>query len=327
MRRIGGSAIAIALAAAAMVVSANAVFAQGYPSKPIRFISPQPPAGTFDYVTRAFGEQLQSLIGQPVIVENRAGAALVVGLDYIARQAPDGYNIVMSASTHAIMPNVMAKLPFDPVASFEPVSLVAISIFVLAVRSDAPIKNVQEFIAYAKAKPGEITFGSSGVGSPLHFAGELMKSMAGIDILHVPYKGANPVVQALLSGELYSTFGPLTPLLPHIRSGKVRVLAMVGSTRSQMFPDVPTISESGLKGFALDSWFGVFAPAGTPRTIINRLNTDFNRISRDPQFVKDKLLSVGIEGVGSTPEHLMDVLKSDIAKYAKIVKDAHIPPQ
>lgn len=325
MKQTGG--VAIALAAAALLLSANAIFAQSYPSKPIRFISPQPPAGTFDYVTRAFGEQLQLLVGQPVIVENRVGAALVVGLDYLARQPPDGYNIVMSASTHAIMPNVMAKLPFDPVTSFEPVSLVAISVFVLAVRSDSPIKNVQEFIAYAKAKPGEITFGSSGVGSPLHFAGELMKSMAGVDLLHVPYKGANPVVQALLSGELYSTFGPLTPLLPHMRSGKIRALAMVGSTRAQLLPDLPTVSESGLKGFALDSWFGVFAPAGTPRTIINRLNTDFNRIARDSQFVKDKLLSVGIEGAGSTPEHLMDVLKADIAKYARIVKDARIPPQ
>jgi len=327
MRRTGSNAVAIALAAAAMVVSTNAALAQSYPSKPIHFISPQPPAGTFDYVTRVFGERLQASLGQPVVVENRAGAALVVGLDYTARQPADGYTIVMSASTHAIMPNVMAKLPFDPVKSFDPVSLVAISVFVLAVRSDSPIKNVQEYIAYAKAKPGEITFGSSGVGSPLHFAGELMKSMAGIDILHVPYKGANPVVQALLSGELYSTFGPLTPLLPHIRSGKIRALGMVGSTRSQTLPDLPTISESALKGFALDSWFGVFSPAGTPRPIINRLNTELNRIARDPQFVKEKLLSAGIEGVGSTPEHLMDVLKADIEKYAKIVKDARIPPQ
>ena len=327
MGRMGGNAIATALTAAAMLVSAHAALGQGYPSKPIRFISPQPPAGTFDYVTRAFADQLQSFIGQPVIVENRAGAALVVGLDYTARQPPDGHTIVMSASTHAIMPNVMAKLPFDPVKSFEPVSLVAISIFVLAVRSDSPIKSVQEYITYAKAKPGEITFGSSGIGSPLHFAGELMKSMADVDLLHVPYKGAAPVVQAILSGELTWTFGPLTPLLPHIRSGKVRVLAMVGSARSQMLPEVPTISESGLKGFALDSWFGVFAPAGTPRAIINRLNTEFNRIARDPQFVKEKLLSSGIEGAGSTPEHLMDVLKADIAKYARIVKDARIPPQ
>ena len=327
MRRIGCNAIAIALTAAAMVVSAGAVFAQSYPSKPIRFISPQPPAGTFDYVTRAFAERLQSSIGQPVIVENRAGAALVVGLDHTARQAPDGHTIVMSASTHAIMPNVMAKLPFDPVKSFEPISLVAVSFFVLAVRSDSPIRNVQEYIAYAKAKPGAITFGSSGIGSPLHFAGELMKSMAGVDILHVPYKGASPVVQALLSGELYSTFGPLTPLLPHIRSGKLRMLGMVGSTRFRMLPDVPTISESGLKGFALDSWFGIFAPAGTPRPIVNRLNTELNRVARDPQFVTEKLLPAGIEGVGSTPEHLAGVLKADIAKYAKLVKDARIPPQ
>lgn len=316
-----------ASAAAALALSTGAAFPQAFPSRPIHFISPQPPAGTFDYTTRAFADRLQAAMGQPVVVENRAGAALVVGLDYTARQPPDGYTIVMSASTHAIMPNVMAKLPFDAVKSFDAISLVAISVFVLAVRADSPMRNVQEFIAYARAKPGEITYGSSGVGSPLHFAGELMKSMAGIDILHVPYKGANPVVQALLSGELSSTFGPLTPLLPHLRSGKVRAIGMVGSARSQTLPELPTISESGLKGFALDSWFGVFGPAGMPRPIVGRLNTELNRIARDPQFVKEKLLSVGIEGVGSTPEHLMDVLEADIAKYAKIVKDAHIPVQ
>ncbi|MCC6472644.1 MAG: tripartite tricarboxylate transporter substrate binding protein [Burkholderiales bacterium] len=327
MALIGARAFALVLAAGAMAAAADLGLAQPYPSRPIRFISPQPPAGTFDYVTRAFAERLSAGMGQPVIVENRAGAALVVGLDHTARQAPDGHTIVMSASTHAIMPNVMAKLPFDPVKSFDPVSLVAVSFFALAVRADAPMGNVQEYIAYAKANPGKVTFGSSGIGSPLHFAGELMKSMAGIDILHVPYKGANPVVQAMLSGELFSTFGPVTPMLPHIRSGKFRVLGMVGSTRTQILPDLPTISESGLKGFALDSWFGVFAPAGTPLPVVNRLNAEFNRIARDPQFVREKLLPAGIEGAGSTPEHLMDVLKADIAKYAKIVKEAKIPPQ
>jgi tripartite-type tricarboxylate transporter receptor subunit TctC len=318
------TAVVALLAAAVLPATA---WSQAYPVKPIKFISPQPPGGTFDYVIRVFAERLQVSLGQPVIVEHKTGAALLVGLDYTARQAPDGYTIIMSASTHAIMPNVVSKLPFDPVKSFEPVSLVAAAPFVLAVRADSAIKSLQDYITLAKSKPGAITFGSSGVGTPLHFAGELMKSMAAIDILHVPYKGAGPVVQAVLSGELHSTFGPLTPLLPHIRSGKIRALGMVGSSRTQVLPDVPTISELGLGGFALDSWFGVMAPAGTPRPIIDRLNGEFNRIAQDPQFAREKLLSAGVDGVGSTPERLLEVLKADIAKYAKIVKDSRIPVQ
>jgi tripartite-type tricarboxylate transporter receptor subunit TctC len=312
-----------ALAAWLLLCAPAAVRAQAYPWKPIKFVSPQPPGGAYDYLMRVFGERIQGSLGQPLIVEHHAGAALVVGLDYTAKQPPDGYTLLMSSTTHAIMPSVMAKLPFDPVRAFEPISLVATAPLVLAVRSDSPAMNVQDYIALAKQKPGAITFGSSGVGTPLHFAGELMKSMTGIDMLHVPYKGAAAVVQGVLSGDIYSTFGPLTPLLPHIRSGKIRALGTVGSTRSASLPDLPTISES-LPGFALDSWFGVFAPAGTPRPIVERLNAEFNRVAQDPQFVKDKLVPAGLDGTGSTPERLGEVLKSDIAKYAKIVKDAKI---
>ena len=301
--------------------------AQNYPARPIKFVSPQPPGGAYDYLMRVFGERLQGPLGQPLVIEHHAGAALVVGLDYTAKQPPDGYTLLMSSTTHAIMPSLMPKLPFDPVRSFEPVSLVATAPLVLAVRADSPVKNVQDYIALARQKPGAITYGSSGVGTPLHFAGEMMKSMTGIDILHVPYKGAAAVVQGVLSGDLYSTFGPLTPLLPHMRSGKIRALATVGSRRSASVPDLPTIAESGLPGFAIDSWFGVFAPAGTPRPIIDRLNAEFNRVAQDPQFVKDKLIPAGLDGVGSTPEHLLEVLQGDIAKYAKIVKDAKIKPE
>ena len=301
--------------------------AQGYPSKPIRFVSPQPPGGTFDYVMRVFGERVQTGLGQPLVIEHRSGAGLVVGLEYTTRQPPDGYTLLMSSSTHAITPSVVARLSFDPVKAFEPVSLVAVSPFVLVVRSDSPVRTVQDYVALAKAKPGALTFGSSGVATPMHFSGELIKSMTGIDILHVPYKGFAPVVQAILSGEVYSSFGPLTPLLPHIKSGKVRPIGMVGSTRSQGLPDIPTLSEAGLTGFALDSWFGVMGPAGMPKPIVDRLNAEFNRAAQDPQFAKEKLLNAGLDPVGTTPERLAEVLRADIAKYAKIVRDANIPPQ
>ncbi len=305
-------------------LASSLALGQAYPSRPIKFVSPQPPGGAYDYLMRVFAERIQGSLGQPLVVEHHAGAALVVGLDYTAKQPPDGYTLLMSSTTHAIMPSLMPKLPFDPVRSFEPVSLVATAPLVLAVRSDSPAKNVLDYIALARQKPGAITYGSSGVGTPLHFAGELMKSMTGIDILHVPYKGAAPVVQGVLSGELYSTFGPLTPMLPHIRAGKLRPLGAVGSSRAASLPDLPTIAESGLPGFAIDSWFGVFAPAGTPRPIVDRLNAEFNRAAQDPQFVKEKLIPSGLDGAGSTPERLEEVLKGDIAKYAKIVKEAKI---
>ena len=316
-------AAAVTLAGILMLCGPPTGLAQGYPAKPIKFVSPQPPGGAYDYLMRVLGERMQGALGQPLVIEHHAGAALVVGLDYTARQAPDGYTLLMTSTTHAIMPSLIAKLPFDPVRSFDPVSLVATAPLVLAVRSDTPVKNVQEYIALAKQKPGGVTYGSSGVGTPLHFAGEMMKSMTGIDILHVPYKGAAPVVQGVLSGDITSTFGPLTPMLPHIRSGKIRALGTVGSTRAAALPDLPTIAES-LPGFALDSWFGVMAPAGTPRPIVDRLNAEFNRVVQDQSFVKEKLIPAGLDGAGSTPEHLEEVLKGDIAKFAKIVKDGKI---
>jgi tripartite-type tricarboxylate transporter receptor subunit TctC len=324
---IGMTLFRFAAALTGCCAASAGAFGQGYPSKPIRFVSPQPPGGTFDYVMRVFGERVQTGLGQPLVIEHRAGAGLVVGLDYTARQPADGYTLLMSSSTHAITPSIVAKLPFDPVKAFEPVSLVAVAPFVLVVRADSPVKTIQDYVAMAKAKPGALTFGSSGVGTPMHFSGELIRSMTGIDILHVPYKGFAPVVQAILSGEVYSSFGPLTPLFPHIKSGKVRPIGMVGSTRSQSLPDIPTLSESGLAGFALDSWFGVMGPAGLPKPVVDRLNAEFNRAAQDPQFAKEKLASAGLDGVGTTPERLAEVLRADIAKYAKIVREAKIPPQ
>jgi tripartite-type tricarboxylate transporter receptor subunit TctC len=301
-------------------------FAQSYPVKPIKFISPQPPGGTFDYVIRVFSDRLQTTLGQPLVIEHRAGAGTVVGLDYTAKQAPDGYTLVLSSSTHSILPSIVAKLPFDAVSAFDPVSLIAMTPFILVVRSDATVQNVADYVALARAKPGSITFGSSGIGTPLHFSGEMLKAMTGIDLLHVPYKGAAPVAQAILTGEIYSSFAPIAVVLPHIRAGKMRAIGNVGSARTAAMPDLPNIGET-VPGFALDSWFGVMGPAGMPRPIVERLNAEFNRAARDPQFIKEKLLSAGLDAGGSTPERLREVLVADIAKYAKIVRDAKIKPE
>ena len=298
-------------------------YAQAYPAKPIKFISPQPPGGTFDYVMRVFAERLQPALGQPLIIEHRPGGGTMVGLDYTSKQPTDGYTIVMSSSTHSILPSVVAKLPFDPVAAFDPISLVSISPFILVVRTDSSAQNAADYIALARSKPGAITFGSSGVGTPLHFAGEMMKAMAGVDMLHVPYKGAAAVITAVLSGEITSSFAPATLALPQLKAGKLRALGNVGSTRTPALPDLPNIGET-LPGFALDSWFGVMGPAGLPRPIVDRLNAEFNRVARDAQFIKEKLLPAGIDPAGSTPERLREVLIADIAKYAKMVKDAKI---
>jgi tripartite-type tricarboxylate transporter receptor subunit TctC len=306
-----------------VLLATGAAVAQTYPAKPIRFVSPQPPGGTFDYAMRVFAERLLPALGQPLVVEHHAGAGTVVGLDYTAKQAPDGYTLVMSSSTHAVLPSVVAKLPFDPVKAFEPISQVASSAFILVVRSDTPVKNVTEYIAMARARPGSVSFGSSGVGTPLHFAGEMMKAMEKVDMLHVPYKGAAAVIQSVLSGEITSSFAPATLVLPHIKSGKLRAVGNVGSVRTASMPDLPNIGET-VPGFALDSWFGIMGPAGMPKPIVERLNTEFNRVARDPQFAKEKLIPAGIDPGGSTPEKLRETLVGDIAKFAKIVRDAGI---
>jgi tripartite-type tricarboxylate transporter receptor subunit TctC len=320
------SAVRIATLAAVLAWVTLDVAAQAYPSKPIRFVSPQPPGGTFDLVIRVFSEQLQPALGQPLVIEHRPGAGTVIALEHTARQPPDGYTIIMTASTHTILPSLHAKLPFDPVKSFSPVSLVAVSPFILVVRSDSPARTVADYVAMAKAKPGAVTFGSSGVGTPLHFSGEMMKAMTGVDMLHVPYKGAAAVITAVLAGEITSSFAPAAVALPQIRAGKLRALGNVGSVRTSTMPDLPNIGET-IPGFSLDSWFGVLGPAGLPRPIVERLNAEFNRAAKDPAFIRDKLAPNGVDPAGTTPERLQEQMVADIAKYARIVKQAGIKPE
>ncbi len=322
------SFISSASALAALVTPLSKAWAQAWPSRPIKFVVPLTPGGANDYLARLFSERLQSVLGQPVVVENKPGVGGNIGTEYVARQAADGYTLLISSNTHVINVNFFSKLPYDPIKDFEPVSMVGSIPFVMTVNAGTPVTTLKEFIAMAKAKPGTVTYGTAGIGTPHHLAAEQLKSLAGIDMTHVPYKGAAGIVPALLASEITVTIGAINSLLPHIRSGKLRPIAIAAANRTAILPDVPTMAEAGpFPGLSMDVWFAVLAPAGTPRAIIDRYNTEINKMLRDPQLVKDKLTPVGIEATGTTPERCMEILKADLAKYIKVAKDANIRPE
>ncbi len=296
-----------------------------WPSRPIKLIVPFPPGGGNDTVARLLAERLPAALGQPVVVENKPGAGGNIGTDFVAKQPPDGYNLLLSSVNHVVNPNFFAKLPFDPIKDFEPISLIASIPFVLTVNAATPVTTLTQFVAMARAKPGSVTYGTVGIGSIFHLAAEQLKTMAGIDMLHVPYKGSAPLVLALVAGEITCTIGAVNSLLPHIRSGRLRPIAVASAARTSMLPDIPTMAEAGpLPGYEIDVWFGVLAPAGTPRSIVDRLNAEVNRIMHDPQIVADKLTPLGFESKGTTPGRYMEVMKADLARYARIAKDANI---
>jgi len=287
---------------------------------------PLPPGGANDLLARVFAERLQTNLGQPVIVENKPGAGGNVGTEFVAKQPGDGYSLLLSSNTHVLNVSFFAKLPYDPIKDFEPVTLVATIPFVLTVNSNLPVTNVKEFLAYARSHPGS-TYATAGIGTPHHLGAELLRTMTGIEITHVPYKGAAFLVPALLTGEVTFSIASMSSLVPHFKSGKLRALAVASETRTSLLPDVPTIAEAGpLPGYSIDVWFGVLAPAGTPRTIVDRLNAEINRVLQDPKVVKERLNSVGLSSVGTTPERYMEIMKADLVKYAKITKDAGIKP-
>jgi tripartite-type tricarboxylate transporter receptor subunit TctC len=318
--------IALVLGTVLALPSGKATAQAGWPSRPIRFTVPLPPGGANDLLARVFAERLQANLGQPVVVENKPGAGGNVGTEFVARQPADGYSLLLSSNTHVLNVSFFAKLPYDPIRDFEPVTLVATIPFVLTVNSNLPVTNVKEFLAYARSHPGS-TYATAGIGTPHHLGAELLRTMTGIDITHVPYKGAAFLVPALLTGEVTFSIASMSSLVPHFKSGKLRALAVASETRTSLLPDVPTIAEAGpLPGYSIDVWFGVLAPAGTPRPIVDRLNTEINRVLQDPRVVKDRLNSVGLSPVGTTPERYMEVMKADLVKYAKITKDAGIKP-
>jgi tripartite-type tricarboxylate transporter receptor subunit TctC len=321
--------LVVLICGAVLALAADATAAQSgaWPNRPIRFIVPLPPGGSPDYLSRLLAERLQPVLGQPLVVENRPGAAGNIAREFVARQPADGYTLLMSESTHVMSAGIGAKLPYDPIKDFEPISLAATIPFGLTVNASMPVRSLKEFLDYVKSAPRPLNYGTSGVGGPHHFAVELLRSMTGINAVHVPYKGSAGIIPALLSGEIDFSIAAVNSLLPHFKSGKLRPIAMAGSSRTALLPDVPTIAEAGpLPGYAMDIWLGVMAPAGIPRPVVDRLNGEINRIVRDPQVVRERLTPVGLEPLGGTTEQFVDVLRTELAKYTKVARDARIRP-
>jgi tripartite-type tricarboxylate transporter receptor subunit TctC len=314
------------LAAAGLAVAPALARAQGgaYPNRPIRIVVPLPPGGSPDYLSRLLAERLPAALGQPIVVENKPGAGGTIGREVVARAAPDGYTLVMSESAHVLSASLGAKLPYEPIRDFEPIALTGVIPFVLTVNASFPAQTLNEFIAAAKARPGTLTYGTAGIGSPHQFAAELLATTSGAQFVHVPYKGSAGIIPALLANEIAFTIGAVNSLLPHFKAGKLRALAVASSSRSAAIPDVPTIAEAGpFPGYAVDIWLGVLAPAGTPRPIVERLNVEINRVIGDPQVVKERLVPVGLEPVTpGSPERFLETMKTDLEKYTKVARDA-----
>jgi tripartite-type tricarboxylate transporter receptor subunit TctC len=317
-------AIATFASGVAALVLASAAAAQSYPSKPLRMIVPFPPGGATDIIARVVAERLGASLGQSIIVENRPGAGGSIGSDLVAKAAPDGYTILMATtSTHSIGPALNPKLPYVVERDFAPVSHVATSPSVLIVGTSVPAANVRELIAAAKARPGRLTYGSSGTGTIVHLSGELFRSMADVDLVHIPYKGTQLAIPDIINGQIAMMFDNIVSALPHIRSGKVRALAMGGPKRSPLLPELPTVGESGLPGYVSDAYFGVFAPAATPREIVARLAGDIGRIVREPD-VQMRFSNQGAEPVGGAPDAFAAVIRADTAKWTKVIRDANV---
>ena len=291
-----------------------------YPFKPVRILCPFPPGGGVDITARAIAHELAGLLGQPFTVENNPGAGGNIGAAEAARAAPDGYTLFLTISSiHSISPLVYAKLPFDPNRDFAYVAPLVSFSNVLVVNPSASARSVQELIAQAKSQPGRLTFASSGNGTTVHLVGELFKTMAGIDIVHVPYKGSAPALTDLLGGNVTMMFDTIPSAVSQIKSGKLRALGVTGAKRSPLFPEVPTIAESGLPGFDAGAWYGLVAPAATPKDIVARLNTEALRGANGKEF-RDRMEPLGFEILSGSPERMAEMLKADLARWAPVVK-------
>ena len=314
----------ISLSAAILLALAGAGVAQGYPTKPLRLIAPAGPGSVTDTRARWIAEQLSARLGQPVVVENKAGAGGSIGTELAARSAPDGYTIVLAhQGTFAINPHVYERLGYDPVKDFAPVSRVVVSALLLAVPADAPVKSVAELLELAKQSPGRLTYGSSGTGTPPHLAAELFKRMAGIETVHVPYKSGAPALVDLMAGRLSYTFDGLAVQMPQVKAGKIRALGVTSGQRFAWLPDIPTVAESGLPGFEYWSWQGICAPAGTPGPIVARLNQEIGWVLATQQ-ARDWFAAQGGEPLAETPEQFRAFIAAEYARWGKVVREAGI---
>jgi tripartite-type tricarboxylate transporter receptor subunit TctC len=318
MRKILGFAISVVLACAAC-----AAWAQAYPAKSVRMVVPYPAGGYYDLLARVIGQKLGEMWGQTLVVDNRAGANGIVGTELVAKSPPDGYTIEMGGiGPHGINPSLYDKLPYDAVRDFAPVIHVANAPNVLVVHPSVPVASVAQLIALAKARPGQLNYASNGSGSSPHLSAEMFASMAGIRMQHVPYKGSAPAVTDILAGQVALLFGTMGDVVPHIRAGKLRALAVTGARRIPALPDVPTMIEAGVPGYESVAWFGVMAPAATPREIVLKLNQDIARTMQMPDVLEKITAQGSAEIVGGPPEQFGAFVRAEIAKWAKIVKES-----
>jgi len=297
---------------------------QAYPTKPVRLIVPYPPGGGNDTLARMFGAKLTEAWGQQIIVDNRGGAGTTIGASIAARAVPDGYTVLLSSiATHAIAPNLYAKPGYDPVKDFAPITLLAIAPTVLCVNPSVPVRSVQELIALAKAKPGQLRFASGGAATPPHMAGEIFASMTGVKLLHVPYKGGGPAIAAMIGGETNMMFDTAASILPHVRAGKLRALAIARPARLPEYPDLPTFAEAGVQGYEVNAWYSMHAIAGTPKPVIARWNAELKRILKLPD-IQERLKQLGSEPVGNSPEEFSKFVRAEHAKYARAIREAGV---
>jgi len=323
------STVVAALVAVVAAVQSLPVGAQGaaaFPAKSITIIIPASPGGAIDLVARLTGQKVTEALGKPVVVENKAGATGVIGTEAMARSTPDGHTLALVASSHAINPSMFKKLPYDTVKGFEPVLLTHVVPLMLVVNPQVPAKNVRELIAYGKANPGKLAFASSGPGGAPHMSGELFKSMAGIEMTHVPYKGSTAAHPDLLSGQVTVMFDTVAAIMPHVKSGAVRALAVTTARRSSIAPEVPTIAESGLPGYDTSTWGGLLAPAGTPKDVVAKLNAEFGKALATPD-VQKRLADAGIEPGGGSPAHFAEFIQAEMVKWQKVARDAGVQPE
>jgi tripartite-type tricarboxylate transporter receptor subunit TctC len=320
-------ALSLTAALAFGLAPLHAATAADYPKKPLKMVIPFPPGGPNDMLGRLLAEEMGKNLGQAVVVENRGGAGGTIGTDVVAKANPDGYTILLSGTASlSIAPSLYKHMNYDPIKDLSPVGLVGTAPSVLLVNPKLPFKNVAELIAYAKANPGKLNFASAGIGTPPHLAGELFKSMAGADMVHVPYKGGGPAMVDLIAGQVQMYFCGISSALPQIKQGTVRPLAVTSEKPTTQMPDMPTIAASGLPGYAVENWYAIVAPAHTPAPIVERLNTALNKILAEPN-VKKQMALLGIDPQGSTPAELATYQKNELEKWAKVVKSAGIQPE
>jgi len=311
--------VGLVLATSACVATASAQ--PQYPNRPIRFVVPLATGGALDIASRLFGQKLADAFGQQVVIDNRPGAGGMIGAELAARASPDGYTLMMGSISHTVLPSMHKKLPYDIVKDFAPVSMLVSFPFLLLVHPALPAKSVTELIALAKAKPGQINYASGGNGSTAHMAAELFKSLTGINVVHVPYKGTAPALIGFLAGETGLAFYSASATLAHAKAGRLRALATTGERRSPSLPDLPTVAEAGVPGFVTGSWAGALAPAGTPKPIVAKLHGELTRILQLPE-IRERLAALDFEPVGNSPEEFGAIIRKEVVRWAKVVKES-----